>query len=559
MVAIAAIASYITISTEINPEKCMSNLTAKSSTWLPLRRALFRDRWIALIISSIGTWMQDTAGTWLMTSLTSSPLLIALMQTAATSPVLLFGLPAGATADIFDRRKVLLFWQSWMLITALILSGLTLAGLMAPWLLLTLTFCLSIGAAMNNPAWQAIVPELVPRSELPAAIALNSVGFNLARALGPALGGLAVAGFSQVNQGVGFVFAINSLSFIAVIFVLYQWQRQPIFVSALPTERLIGSMRTGLRYVNHSPAIRAIFIRSFAQMSCFSAMWALLAVVAQQYLKQGAMSYGILNGCIGLGAIIGAVFLPKIRQRLAADALLIVSALICSATLLIMAYVHSLPILMAFLAAAGVAWICTTSTLNIAIQLSVAPWVQARTLGAYQMVFQGGLAVGSLVWGIIAEQWGTTTALVCAAIGLIAGLPLAWRYRLMTGTKSDLTPSLHWAEPQVVIELNPEEGPVLVTIEYRINPADEKAFTIAIHQLRSIRLRDGAIRWGIFQDITDASRFVETFVVESWLEHLRQHERFTKSDRLIQQRVRAFHQGDQPPKTSHMIYAHPSN
>ncbi|GFE68155.1 MFS transporter [Chroococcus sp. FPU101] len=535
----------------------MSNI-ARSSTWLPLRRSLFRDRWIALIISSVGTWMQDTAGTWLMTSLTTSPLLIALMQTAATSPVLLLGLPAGATADIFDRRKLLIFWQGWMLVTALILSGLTLNGLMSPWLLLSLTFCLSLGAAMNNPAWQAIVPELVPRSELPAAIALNSVGFNLARALGPALGGLVLAGFSQVNQGVGFVFAINALSFIAVIYVLYQWHRQPIFISALPTERLLSSIRTGLRYVNYTPTIKAIFIRSLAQMSCFSAMWALLAVVARQYLKQGAMSYGILNGCIGLGAILGAVLLPKLRQRLSADALLVISALICSATLLIMAYVHNLPILMSFLVIAGIAWISTTSTLNIAVQLSVAPWVQARTLGVYQMVFQGGLALGSLVWGLVAEEYGTTIALVCAAVGLIAGLPLAWRYRLTTGGKSDLTPSLHWTEPQVMIELNPEQGPVLVTVEYRINPNDAEEFTKAIHQLRLIRLRDGAIRWGVFQDITDASRFVETFVVESWLEHLRQHERFTKSDRLIQQQVRAFHQGG-IPLTSHMIYAKPSN
>ncbi|PSF38981.1 arabinose ABC transporter permease [Aphanothece hegewaldii CCALA 016] len=537
----------------------MSKVTAKSSTWLPLRHSLFRDRLIALIISSVGTWMQDTAGTWLMTSLTTSPLLIALMQTAATLPILLLGLPAGATADIFDRRKLLIFWQSWMLVTALILSVLTFMGWMNPWLLLTLTFCLSLGAAMNNPAWQAIVPELVPRSELPAAIALNSVGFNLARALGPALGGLVVAGFSQANQGAGFVFALNSLSFIAVIFVLYQWHRQPILRSALPTERLFSSIRAGLRYVNHTPAIKAIFIRSFAQMSCLSAMWALLAVVAQQYLKQGAMGYGVLNGCIGLGAIIGAVFLPKIRQRLSADGLLMVSALFCSTTLLIMAYVHYLPIVMAFLFVAGIAWISTTSTLNIAIQLSVAPWVQARTLGVYQMVFQGGLAVGSIVWGIVAEQFGTTTALVCAAVGLIGSLPLAWRYRLMTEIKSDLTPSLHWTEPQVVIELNPSEGPVLVTIEYRINPADEKAFIKAIHKLRLIRLRDGAIRWGIFHDITDASRFVETFVVESWLEHLRQHERFTKSDRLIQQQVRSFHQGEKPPLTSHMIYAHLPN
>src|SRR5262249_28814775 len=235
------------------------------SAWEPLRRPIFRDRLIASIISNTGSWMQDTAGTWLMTALTTSPLLISLMQTAATLPVLLFGLPAGAMADIFDRRRLLLFWAGWMLVAAALLSGLTLAGWMGPGLLLVLTCLLSVGAAMNGPTWQAIVPELVPREQLPVAIALNSAGFNLARAIGPALGGLTVAAFASVWLGAGLVFSLNALSFIAVLVVIYRWKRTPFFKSLLPAERLIGSMRAGVRYTRFEPAVRSILVRAFLQ------------------------------------------------------------------------------------------------------------------------------------------------------------------------------------------------------------------------------------------------------------------------------------------------------
>src|SRR5258708_27047254 len=263
----------------------------------PLRIPLFRDRWIASTISSVGTWMQDTAGAWLMTSLTTSSLLIALMQTAASLPVLLFGLPAGAMADIFDRRRLLLFWAGWMLVAASALSGLTLAGWIGAGSLLVLTFLLNVGSAMNGPTWQAIVPELVPREELPNAIALNSAAFNLARAVGPAAGGLAVAAFASALLGAGVVFSLNALSFIAVLVVIYQWRRTPFFKSALPAERLAGSMRAGLRYARFEPAVRAILIRAFVPTFCVSGMWALLAGVARPDLPPGATGYGLLSGC----------------------------------------------------------------------------------------------------------------------------------------------------------------------------------------------------------------------------------------------------------------------
>src|SRR5215510_7394463 len=310
------------------------------SAWEPLRRPVFRDRLIASVISNTGSWMQDTAGTWLMTALTTSPLLIALMQTAATLPVLLFGLPAGAMADIFDRRRLLLFWAAWMLVVAALLSGLTVAGWIGPCLWLVLTCLLNVGAAMNGPTWQAIVPELVPREQLPIAIALNSAGFNLARAIGPALGGLTVAAFASVWLGAGLVFSLNSLSFIAVLVVIYRWRRTPFFRSALPAERLVGSIRAGVRYARFEPSVQGILIRAFMQTFCVSAMWGLLAVVARDDLQHGAMGYGILNGCIGLGAVLAAIWLPRVRQRFSADTIVSVAALVFATTLLVMASVH---------------------------------------------------------------------------------------------------------------------------------------------------------------------------------------------------------------------------
>src|SRR6195952_1234870 len=272
---------------------------AGTSGFAPLKIPLFRDRWIASTVSSIGTWMQDTAGTWLMTSLTASPLLIALMQTAASLPVLLLGLLAGATADMFDRRKLLIFWQAWMLGSVSILAILTFVGYVSPWALLAFTFLLNIGSAMNNPAWQAIVPELVPRELIPDAVSLSSASNNLARAVGPALGGLMVAAFKKTDTGTGAVFLLNAVSFAGVIWVLVNWKRTPLFKSALPSERIAGSIRSGLRYVRYSPPLPASLIRAFTFTFFVSAIWSLLAVVAARDLRQGAFGYGILNGALG--------------------------------------------------------------------------------------------------------------------------------------------------------------------------------------------------------------------------------------------------------------------
>jgi len=526
----------------------------------PLKRPAFRNLWIAATVSNLGGWMQDTAGTWLMTVLTPSPLLIALMQTAASLPVVMLGLLAGATADIFDRRRLLLFWQGWMLAAVAVLSLLTFFHIISPWVLLILTFMLNVGTAMNSPAWQAIMPELVPREQLPDAVALNSAGFNLARALGPALGGLAVAAFVHASTGAAWTFLLNALSFIGVILVLYQWKRKPLFKSALPAERIYGSMRAGIRYIQYAPPLKSALTRAFIFTFFVSAVWSLLAVVAARDLHQGAFGYGILNGSMGFGAVIGATSLPRVRRKFSADMIISISTGVFIGTLLILAFVRFPLVIIPVLLVAGFAWTSTMSTLNLAIQISAPNWVQARALGTYQMIFSGGMAIGSVLWGLIAEHFSTPSALTTAAAGMLITLPFSLKMHVLRGVQPDLSPlRSKLLVPQLVMEPEMNDGPVRIMLEYQGDPADYNDFVQAIHELRDVRLRDGAMRWGIFQDANDPRHLNETFVMESWIDYLRQRERFTASDRTIRDRVVSFHRGPEPPRITHTIYAKERN
>ncbi len=539
------------------PIPALDAVSAKRATGFePLQSRLFRNLWIASTISNLGGWMQDTAGTWLMTVLTPSPLLIALMQTAASLPVLVLGLLAGATADIFDRRRLLLFWQAWMLAAVALLSLLTFFNILSPWVLLTLTFLLNIGTAMNSPAWQAIVPELVPREQLPEAVSLNSAGFNLARALGPAVGGLAIAVFAHADTGAACAFLLNSLSFVGVILVLYQWKRKPLFKSALPAERIYGSMRAGLRYVQFAPLLKAAFARVFFFTIFVSAVWSLLAVVAARDLHQGALGYGILNGSMGLGAVIGATSLPRVRRRLSADMIIVVSTGVFAGALLVLAFVHHPLIVIGVLLLAGFAWTSTMSTFNLAVQVSAPGWVQARVLGTYQMVFSAGMAVGSVIWGVIAERISTPVSLAAAGGGLLITLPLTYRLHVLRGELPDLRPFRSKPPaPQLAIDPEMSDGPVDILIDYDVDPEDYNNFVQAIHELKNVRLRDGAMRWGIFQDGNDPRHLTETFIMESWIDYLRQRERFTASDLIIRNRVFSLHRGKEPPRVTHNLYA----
>ncbi len=543
---------------------------AVTSGFAPLRIPLFRDRWIASTVSSVGTWMQDTAGTWLMTSLTASPLLIALMQTAASLPVLILGLLAGATADIFDRRKLLIFWQTWMLGSVAVLAVLTFLGHISPWALLAFTFLLNIGSAMNNPAWQAIVPELVPRKLIPDTVSLNAASNNLARAVGPALGGMMVAAFKTAHSGAGSVFALNAISFAGVIWVLVNWKRTPLFKSALPSERIAGSIRGGLRYLRYSPQLQSSLVRAFGYCFFVSAIWALLAVVARRDLKQGPLGYGILNGSLGVGAVLAATQLPRVRSRFSADRILFVATLYQAITLLVMAFIPNPWVLIPVLVFSGAAWTSTMSSINTSVQLSVPAWITARALGMYMMTFQGAMALGSILWGFIAEHSRTNVALASSAAGLALTLPFVHRFKILQGPVPDFSPyQFKRPAPELVgapsqsassIEVgfsapDPNEGPVRISIEYRI-PIDRYAeFTHCIHELRGVRLRDGALRWGIYRDANDPTHLNETFLMESWLDYLRSRERTTAADTAIRDRVYALHSDPNPPRVSHQIYA----
>jgi MFS family permease len=442
---------------------------------------------------------------------------------------------------------MLLVTQAWM---ALCAGGLALAtglDLITPGLLLLFTGLLGLGSALNAPAWQAIQPELVPREELPAAVTLGSIGFNIARSAGPALGGLLVA-----VAGPEATFLLNALSFAGVIAVLARWRRQTE-ASVLPAERFFGAMRTGMQYVRHAPEVLAVIARGGAFVLCGSAVWALLPVVARRELASGPAGYGLLLTALGIGAVSGAMILPRLRRRFAPSVLVALAVLVFAAATAVLATVPSFWPIAGALCLGGGAWLTLLSGFNVALQTVVPGWVRARALSVYLLAFYAGLTAGSALWGGLAERFGLRAALLAAAAGQIVGLLATFRLELRTGEGLNLSPSRQWPVPVVQLDLEPERGPVLVTVQYRVAAERAAEFAAAMRAVRRIRLRDGAMQWGLFADAAAPDRRVEVFLVRSWLEHLRQHERATWADRAIEEEARAFHTGDGPPVVHHLI------
>ena len=515
------------------------------SPWRPLRHRTFRALWIATTASNLGTWLQSVGASWLMTSLTTSVTLIALVQAATSLPMFFFSLPAGALADVVDRRRLLLFTQAWMLLSAVGLSAITAAGAMTPWLLLTFTALLGLGAAFNQPAQQASVSEMVPREDLPAAISLASVGFNMARATGPALGGLLL---SMAGPEVNFL--LNAASYLGVLVVLYRWKR-PSETSMLPAERFFGAMRTGVRYVRHSPEVLAVIARGSIFVLCASSLWALLPVVTRD-LGRGPAGYGLLLGALGAGAVSGAMVLPRLTRAGSTDLIVAVSNLVFAGAVLALALVDRFWLLFLALLGAGAAWLSLLSSLNVAVQTLVPSWVRGRALSVYMLFIFGGLSGGSVLWGAVADRAGVATALMISAAGMVLGLLATLRVHLRSGEGLNLAPSRQWPAPRIH-DLEPERGPVLVTVRYRIDPVRAAEFRDAMSELRRIRLRGGAMQWGLFADSEENGLYTEMFLVSSWMEHLRQHERITVADEEVRLRVGSFHLGPEPPSVEHMI------
>jgi len=522
------------------------------SAWSPLRQAVFRAIWIALVVSNIGTWMQSVGTAWLMTSLTPSPLLVALMQTATLLPIFLLGLPSGALADIFDRRKLLIIAESWLFLMTALLGVLTITGQMNAWLLLTLTFLVGLGSALDAPLWQAIVPDIVERADLPAAISLNATGYNVARAVGPALGGLIVAAL-----GPAVVFFLNAATFLWVMVTVYRWKRT-VPARNTPSEEMLGAMVAGIRYMRHAPALQAVFVRVSVFTIGASALWALLPVVTRQDLGLDATGYGIILGSLGLGAVSSAAFQPRLRARLSVDRLTGAAAFLFSVATAALAYVHFVPLVVLSMMVGGLAWLTLMSSLTTAAMTGAPDWVRARALAFYLLVFAGTMSAGSFAWGALAELSGNSTALALAAFSLVLGLLAIRRWPLEPVRHLNLTPSSHWPDPELAITPALTDGPVLITVEYRV--AEERAgdFVRAMDAMRRFRFREGALRWDLFRDLADPDRYLETFLSPSWAEHMRQHTRVTVADQEIEAYAFSFLKPGVDPVAGHLIAVRPN-
>jgi MFS family permease len=513
----------------------------------PLRVPIFRNLLVADVVSDIGTFMQSVGAAWLMVSMGAGPIYVALTQTASSLPYFLLALPAGSTGDIVDRRRLILFTESWMVIMAVLLAILTIAGLMSPWLLLVLTFAISAGDAFETPTWRAILPELVSKNDLEAASALNGIEFNLARAVGPALAGAVIA-----TAGVAAAFVVNAASFFGVILVVARWKR-PVRKRTAPPETLGGATVDALRYLRYSPAILTVLMRTGIVMFFASAIFALLPTVARS-VNPSAVGYGILLGCFGVGAVAGALALQAARARWSTEVVVSTGIVVLGLATAAISGLHRLSTLAPVMLVGGAAWITFISLISALVQNLAPDWVRSRVLAVFILVYQGSFAVGSAAWGAIAQRAGVRNALVYAGIGTVATVALALVAKL-PDSSLDLSPWNHWRMPAVVKEVGSElqRGPVLVTVEYIVTPGKTKEFMEAIREYGRVRRRDGAYRWGIYRDTEAGDRYVETFLVHSWAEHLRQHERQTNADRELEDRMcRYLTKG---PEVRHLIYA----
>ena len=520
---------------------------APSSAWAPFRHRTFTVIWIGTVISNIGGWMSSAASGWLMTSLDSSPLVVALVQVATSLPLFLLAIPAGAWSDIVDRRKYLLAGELCIMGTCTVFAILVTRHMITPTTLLLMAFLVSVGSAMTAPAWQAVVPVLVPKSALPAAIALNSAGVNVSRAVGPALGGVLVS-----LLGIAAPFWVDAFSNAGVIAGLFLWRPPARQRGGLPPERFGSAIRAGLRHARFNPYLTATLIRAAAFFLFASAYWALLPLVARQQPDSSPTLYGILLGAIGTGAVAGAFALSWLKERLGADGLLGAGTVGTAVAAALFGLSHHTSTALLASLIAGASWIAALSSLNVSAQVALPEWVRGRGSAVFVTVFFGTMSAGSLLWGEMATLTGVSPALLVAAVGGVIAIPLTWRWKLQMGADVDFSPSMHWPAPITTHEIEADRGPVLVTVEYRIDPKNRGPFLRALGRVARERRRDGAYQWELFEDPAQEGRFMETFLTDSWLEHLRSHERVTQADRLLEQIVWRF-QVEGEPKTTHLV------
>jgi MFS family permease len=511
-----------------------------------LRLPVFRMLWLAWLAANLTMWMNDVAAAWLMTQLTDSAVMVALVSAASTLPVFLLGLPSGALADIVDRRRWFAATQLWVACVAVLLALLSMADALDAHLLLALTFANGIGLAMRWPVFAAIVPEIVPRDRLSPALALQALAMNISRVLGPVFAGALLAASGSTS-----VFVLNALLSLAAFVQVLRW-RSPPRISALPGERFVGAMRVGLQHVMQSPRMKAVLVRVFLFFLQSTALTALLPLVARR-LGGDAGSFTLLVSSMGVGAVVAALTVPQLRERIRHDTIALAGTLVVAAATVVVAWAPALWVASLALVIAGVAWISTANTMTMSAQMALPNWVRARGMAVYQMALMGGSAAGAALWGQVAGRFDIRTALMTAsAAGLIALLATR-RLKLQGEHGEDLSPAPAQPVPEPAIDFEPEHGPVMVTVEYLIDPARARDFSAVMEQTRLARMRQGALSWGLFRDTGQPGRYIEYFVDENWTEHLRRMERFTAADIGLRERRMSFHVGPAQPRVTRYL------
>ncbi len=526
----------------VTPE---SDHSESLSALAPLSRPVFRMLWGTWVIANTCMWMNDVAAAWLMSSLTTTPIWVALVQTAATLPVFLLGLPSGALADILDRRRYFIVTQFWVAGVALVLCLTILLDRVTPAMLLLLTFANGIGLAMRWPVYSAIVPELVSRAQMPAALALNGVAMNASRIIGPLLAGAVIA-----SLGSAYVFVLNAVLSVVSGFIIMRWQRvhKP---NPLGRERLISAIRVGMQFVTQSARLRAVLVRIALFFFHSTALMALLPLVARKLHGGDAGTFTLLLASMGTGAIFAVMLLPRLRQALPLELLVLSGTALQAAATMVMAFAPNTAVAVPAMFLGGMAWIATANSLSVSAQLALPDWVRARGMSIYQMAIMGASALGAALWGQVATISSIQISLLCAAASGVLTMWLAQRFVVDRGIEEDLTPSNELKAP--VAKAPPATGQVLVTIAYQIDPRRESDFCALMQESRRSRLRQGALKWELVRDIGDPGHFVEHIVDESWTDHLRRFDRVTADDVSLRERKLAFHSGEDPPVVTRYV------
>ena len=508
---------------------------------VPLRNSVFRTIWLASVVAWLVTWLQNTGAGWLMTTLAPNPLIVSMVQAATITPVFLLALPGGALADIVDRRVFLIGAQIWTCVAAALLAILTLAGAMTAFWLLFLTFAIGIGTALTAPAWSAVVPELVPREDLVQAIALNGIGYNLTRAVGPAL-----AGFLILLGGTSLAFSLYAVSITAVISALVLWRRDARHFTGLPREHFLSAMRAGVRFVRNTPAIRAAMMRTIAYSIPCAAPWGLLPLFVRQELGLGAGMYGVILGMMGIGGVASGMLLPLVRTRFSRGKTVLACSLSSCAGMALLAFAHHWTVAAFGMLLFGIGWTSAYATMQAAAQLACPPWVRARSLSIYQLAQNGALTIGSFGWGWLATHIGMPfTLAIAAGVGVaLAVAALGFRIEQAAPTTVNVpNPDLlkpEAAAAELITYLRRARGRVMETAHYRVSPAERDSFMSIMREVRLLRGRTGAQFWQLYEDVAHPEGWVELWSMESWTDHLREAGRLSEADREVLSRAAAF-------------------